>query len=79
MRKTLGLIPIAALALGACSSNSTSSPSATTQPTVLSTLVLNLFSTATTDSALPTSIDNITLDTSSEDATVYTSLFASGG
>jgi len=88
MRKTLCLVPLALLALAACSddnntasngSSSGGSSSGGSQSSTLSAFVLNLFANDTTETALPTDLTTVALDTTSEDPTVYASLFAPGG
>jgi len=93
MRKTLCLAPLALLALAACSDNNNNtassgssgggssggSSSGGSQSSTLSAFVLKLFANDTTETALPTDLTTVALDTSSEDPTVYAPLFAPGG
>lgn len=93
MRKSLCLVSIAMLALAACTdhnnqssgsgssggSSSGGSSSGGSGTSTLSAFVLNLFAMDTTETALPTDLTAVTLDTSSEDPTLYASLFAPGG
>ena len=88
MRKTLCLAPLALLALAACSDNNNNTASSGSsgggssggsQSSTLSAFVLKLFANDTTETALPTDLTTVALDTSSEDPTVYAPLFAPGG
>ncbi|MDE0856926.1 MAG: hypothetical protein OSA97_21120 [Nevskia sp.] len=93
MRKSLCLIPLTLLALAACSSDNNNSSgggssggsssggssSGGTTSSSLSAFVLNLFAMDTTETALPTDLTTVALDTSSEDPAPYTPLFAPGG
>ena len=94
MRKTLCLVPLALLALAACSddnnssggsgssgggSSSGGSSSGGSQASTLSAFVLKLFAMDTTETALPTDLTTVALDTTSENSTDYVSLFAPGG
>ena len=60
------------------SSGGSSSSSGGTGGQALAPFVLTLFASDTSDTALPTDLSTVTLDTSSQDATAYNSLFASG-
>ncbi len=93
MRKSLCLISIVMLVLAACTdhdnqssgggssggSSSGGSSSGGSGSSTLSAFVLDLFAKDTTETALPTDLTTVTLDTSAEDPTLYASLFAPGG
>lgn len=92
MRIGLCLIPLALLAVAACSNNNDNSVGGSSSggssgggsssgggTSSLSAFVLNLFATDTTETALPTDLTNVALDTSSEDSAPYSGLFAPGG
>lgn len=94
MRKILCLAALAGLALAACDNNNSGGTTASSGGSSggssssggsggseeLSVFVLNLFANDTSATALPTDLTTVTLvDTPSEEATAYDSLFAASG
>lgn len=79
IRIRLVLLTGAALLLVACGSNNASAPPAQQTTTTLSALVHSIFTKDTTETAKPRDINNLKVDTTSQDPNAYDDLLSAAG